>query len=88
MILIFLQVQLYFWKSNISLMLPYSSNPLLIQSLFVSQVVIYGDGTSTPLTLRDWTLVDYDHIWQQVTSYSIPHCIAETYQQLMQRVKE
>ncbi|KAI4788944.1 hypothetical protein KUCAC02_035533 [Chaenocephalus aceratus] len=50
--------------------------------------VIYGDGTSTPLTLRDWALVDYDHIWKQGVAYSIPHCIAETYQQLMQRVKD
>ncbi|KAK5848195.1 hypothetical protein PBY51_005829 [Eleginops maclovinus] len=55
---------------------------------FNDQVVIYGDGTSTPLTLRDWALVDYDHIWQQGVAYSIPHCIAETYQQLVQRVKD
>uniref|UniRef100_A0A673BGZ0 VWFA domain-containing protein n=1 Tax=Sphaeramia orbicularis TaxID=375764 RepID=A0A673BGZ0_9TELE len=49
---------------------------------FNDEVVIYGDGTSTPLTLRDWALVDYDHIWQQGVAYSIPHCIAETYQHL------
>ncbi|XP_030018699.1 circularly permutated Ras protein 1-like [Sphaeramia orbicularis] len=55
---------------------------------FNDEVVIYGDGTSTPLTLRDWALVDYDHIWQQGVAYSIPHCIAETYQQLLQRVKD
>ncbi|XP_026209156.1 circularly permutated Ras protein 1 [Anabas testudineus] len=55
---------------------------------FSDEVVIYGDGTRTPLTLRDWALVDYDHIWQQGASYSIPHCIAETYQQLLQRVKD
>ncbi|XP_027143465.1 circularly permutated Ras protein 1 [Larimichthys crocea] len=55
---------------------------------FGDEVVIYGDGTSTPLTLRDWALVDYDHIWQQGVAYTIPHCIAETYQQLIQRVKE
>ncbi|XP_067435384.1 circularly permutated Ras protein 1 [Thunnus thynnus] len=55
---------------------------------FNDEVVIYGDGTSTPLTLRDWALVDYDHIWQQGIAYPIPHCIAETYQQLIQRVKE
>ncbi|KAJ4948565.1 hypothetical protein JOQ06_020098 [Pogonophryne albipinna] len=55
---------------------------------FNDEVVIYGDGTSTPLTLRDWALVDYDHIWKQGVAYSIPHCIAETYQQLMQRVKD
>ncbi|KAF3837438.1 hypothetical protein F7725_004902 [Dissostichus mawsoni] len=55
---------------------------------FNDEVVIYGDGTSTPLTLRDWALVDYDHIWKQGVAYSIPHCIAETHQQLRQRVKE
>lgn len=55
---------------------------------FNDEVVIYGDGTSTPLTLRDWALVDYDHIWQESVAYSIPHCIAETYQQLVQRVKD
>ncbi|KAM7366532.1 hypothetical protein PAMP_015967 [Pampus punctatissimus] len=55
---------------------------------FNDEVVIYGDGTSTPLTLRDWALVDYDHIWQQGVAYPIPHCIAETYNQLIQRVKE
>ncbi|XP_029023449.1 circularly permutated Ras protein 1 [Betta splendens] len=55
---------------------------------FNDEVVIYGDGTCTPLTLRDWALVDYDHIWQQSVSYSVPHCIAETYQNLIQRVKD
>ncbi|XP_060888044.1 circularly permutated Ras protein 1 isoform X2 [Labrus mixtus] len=55
---------------------------------FNDDVVIYGDGTSTPLALRDWALVDYDHIWQQSVAYSIPHCIAETYNQLMQRVQD
>ncbi|XP_030609861.1 circularly permutated Ras protein 1 isoform X1 [Archocentrus centrarchus] len=55
---------------------------------FNDEVVIYGDGTSTPLTLRDWALVDYDHIWQKGVNYHIPHCIAETYHHLIQRVKE
>ncbi|XP_029310768.1 LOW QUALITY PROTEIN: circularly permutated Ras protein 1-like [Cottoperca gobio] len=55
---------------------------------FSDEVVIYGDGASTPLTLRDWALVDYDHIWQQGVAYSIPHCIAETYEQLVQRVRD
>lgn len=55
---------------------------------FNDEVVIYGDGTSTPLTLRDWALVDYDHIWQQGVAYSIPHCIAETYNQIIHSVKE
>ncbi|XP_068444388.1 circularly permutated Ras protein 1 [Clinocottus analis] len=55
---------------------------------FNDEVVIYGDGTGTPLTLRDWALVDYDHIWQQGAAYSIPHCIAETYPQLVQRVND
>lgn len=50
------------------------------------QVEIYGDGTRAPLTLRDWALVDYDYIWQQGVTYSISHCIAETYDQLKQTV--
>ncbi|XP_061565884.1 circularly permutated Ras protein 1 [Cololabis saira] len=55
---------------------------------FNDEVVIYGDGTRAPLTLRDWALVDYDHIWKQAVAYSIPHCIAETYNHLIQRVKD
>ncbi|XP_034531883.1 circularly permutated Ras protein 1 [Notolabrus celidotus] len=55
---------------------------------FNDDVVIYGDGTSVPLTLSDWALLDYDHIWQQSVAYTIPHCIAETYGQLAQRVQE
>nr|XP_043876335.1 circularly permutated Ras protein 1 isoform X2 [Solea senegalensis] len=55
---------------------------------FSDEVVIYGDGTNAPLTLRDWALVDYDHIWEQGVAYSVPHCIAETYEQLLQSVKD
>ncbi|XP_006803499.1 uncharacterized protein si:dkey-9k7.3 [Neolamprologus brichardi] len=55
---------------------------------FNDEVVIYGDGTSAPITLRDWALVDYDHIWEKGVTYHIPHCIAETYNHLIQRVKE
>ncbi|XP_012732057.2 circularly permutated Ras protein 1 isoform X2 [Fundulus heteroclitus] len=55
---------------------------------FNDEVVIYGDGTRTPLTIRDWALVDYEHIWKQAVGYNVPHCIAETYQHLTQRVKE
>ncbi|XP_029943934.1 circularly permutated Ras protein 1 [Salarias fasciatus] len=55
---------------------------------FNDEVVLYGDGTRTPLTLRDWALVDYDHIWQQGVSYSVPHCIAETFPHLARRVSE
>uniref|UniRef100_A0A3B3TSG1 Si:dkey-9k7.3 n=1 Tax=Poecilia latipinna TaxID=48699 RepID=A0A3B3TSG1_9TELE len=55
---------------------------------FNDEVVIYGDGSRTPLTIKDWALVDYEHIWKQALGYSVPHCIAETYQHLTQRVKE
>ncbi|XP_069028282.1 circularly permutated Ras protein 1 [Embiotoca jacksoni] len=55
---------------------------------FNDEVVIYGDGTRTPLTLRDWALVDYDHIWEQGVAYDIPHCIVETHHHLIQRVEE
>ncbi|KAK5608179.1 hypothetical protein CRENBAI_003088 [Crenichthys baileyi] len=55
---------------------------------FNNEVVIYGDGTRTPLTIKDWALVDYEHIWKQAVGYNVPHCIAETYQHLSHRVKE
>ncbi|XP_017294693.1 circularly permutated Ras protein 1 isoform X2 [Kryptolebias marmoratus] len=55
---------------------------------FNDEVVIYGDGTGSPLSLREWALLDYDHIWQQAASYGVPHCVAETYGQLVQRVKD
>ncbi|KAL7374603.1 hypothetical protein ABVT39_003736 [Epinephelus coioides] len=71
----------------LSLLLQQSPRRRVALVTFNDEVVIYGDGTSTPLTLRDWALVDYDHIWQQGVAYSVPHCIAETYQQLVQTVK-
>ncbi|XP_049923884.1 circularly permutated Ras protein 1 [Epinephelus moara] len=71
----------------LSLLLQQSPRRRVALVTFNDEVVIYGDGTSTPLTLRDWALVDYDHIWQQSVAYSVPHCIAETYQQLVQAVK-
>lgn len=55
---------------------------------FNDEVVVYGDGSGLPVTLRDWALLDYDHIWQQGVQYSTPHCIAETFQNLSMRVKE
>lgn len=61
---------------------------VMTSCLRLSQVVIYGDGTGVPLTLREWALLDYDHIWQQAVSYGVPHCVAETFPQLVQRVKE
>ncbi|XP_056156246.1 circularly permutated Ras protein 1 [Lampris incognitus] len=55
---------------------------------FNDEVVVYGDGTGTPLPLRDWALVDYEYVWQQGVTYSNPHCIAESFHQLSQRVRE
>ncbi|KAM3590683.1 uncharacterized protein V6R79_014198 [Siganus canaliculatus] len=55
---------------------------------FNDEVVIYGDGTRTPVSIRDWSLVDHDHIWQQGVSYTVPHCVAESYQQLTQRITQ
>lgn len=52
------------------------------------QVTVYGDGTGVPLCLRDWALVDYDHVREQGENYATPHCIAETFQCLTQKVKE
>ncbi|XP_026154263.1 circularly permutated Ras protein 1 [Mastacembelus armatus] len=75
-------------QKTLSSMLQLSPHRRVALVTFNDEVVIYGDGTSTPLTLRDWALVDYDHIWEKGTSYSIPHCIAETYTQLMQTVKD
>ncbi|XP_053485168.1 circularly permutated Ras protein 1 [Ictalurus furcatus] len=55
---------------------------------FNDEVTVYGDGTGVPLSLRDWALVDYDHVREQGEKYTTPHCIAETFQCLTQRVKE
>lgn len=55
---------------------------------FNDEVTVYGDGTSVPLTLRDWALLDYDHLKEQGEGYSNPHCIAETLQSLTKRIKE
>uniref|UniRef100_A0A3B5AX05 Circularly permutated Ras protein 1-like n=1 Tax=Stegastes partitus TaxID=144197 RepID=A0A3B5AX05_9TELE len=55
---------------------------------FNDEVVVYGDGTRTPLSLRDWALIDEQHIWQLSSAFSVPHCIAETHLQLRQRVKD
>ncbi|KAL2079724.1 hypothetical protein ACEWY4_025468 [Coilia grayii] len=55
---------------------------------FNDEVTVYGDGTSAPVTLRDWALLDYDHLRQQGETYSTPHCIAECLQFLTKRVKE
>ncbi|XP_039996421.1 circularly permutated Ras protein 1 isoform X2 [Xiphias gladius] len=75
-------------RRALSSMLQQSPHRRVALVTFGDEVVIYGDGTSTPLTLRDWALVDYDHIWKQGASYRIPHCIAETFQQLLKRVKD
>ncbi|XP_012988516.1 circularly permutated Ras protein 1 isoform X2 [Esox lucius] len=55
---------------------------------FNDEVVVYGDGSGIPVTLSDWALVDYDYLRQQGQQYNTPHCIAESYQSLTQRVKE
>ncbi|KAK1797115.1 hypothetical protein P4O66_008503, partial [Electrophorus voltai] len=55
---------------------------------FNDEVTVYGDGTGVPLSLRDWALMDYDHIREQGEKYCTPHCIAETFHSLTQRVKE
>ncbi|XP_074555012.1 circularly permutated Ras protein 1 isoform X2 [Halichoeres trimaculatus] len=75
-------------KGALTSMLQQSPHRRVALVTFNDDVVIYGDGTSVPLTLRDWALVDYDHIWQQSVAYSVPHCIAETYNQLIQRVQD
>ncbi|KAK6323017.1 hypothetical protein J4Q44_G00053560 [Coregonus suidteri] len=55
---------------------------------FNDEVVVYGDGSGVPVSLRDWALVDYDYLRQQGQQYNTPHCIAESYQHLSLRVKE
>uniref|UniRef100_A0A4W5MD88 VWFA domain-containing protein n=1 Tax=Hucho hucho TaxID=62062 RepID=A0A4W5MD88_9TELE len=55
---------------------------------FNDEVVVYGDGSGVPVTLRDWALVDYDYLRQQGQQYNTPHCIAESHQHLSLRVKE
>ncbi|XP_064199846.1 circularly permutated Ras protein 1 [Anguilla rostrata] len=55
---------------------------------FNDEVTVYGDGTGVPLTLSDWSLMDFDHLKMQGEKYSTPHCIAESIYPLTQRVKE
>ncbi|KAI1888364.1 hypothetical protein AGOR_G00184240 [Albula goreensis] len=55
---------------------------------FNDEVTVYGDGTGVPLSLRDWSLMDYDYLKTQGEKYSTPHCIAESIHALTQRVKE
>uniref|UniRef100_A0A8C9TTM3 Si:dkey-9k7.3 n=1 Tax=Scleropages formosus TaxID=113540 RepID=A0A8C9TTM3_SCLFO len=55
---------------------------------FNDEVTVYGDGTGAPLTLRDWSLVDFDHLKEQGKQYCTPHCIAESIHPLNQKIKE
>ncbi|XP_061108328.1 circularly permutated Ras protein 1 isoform X2 [Conger conger] len=55
---------------------------------FNDEVTVYGDGTGAPLTLRDWSLMDFDYLKMQGEKYSTPHCIAESIGPLTQKVKE
>ncbi|KAG5260954.1 hypothetical protein AALO_G00298360 [Alosa alosa] len=55
---------------------------------FNNEVTVYGDGTGVPLTIRDWALLDYDHLREQGETFSTPHCIAESLLFLTKRVKE
>uniref|UniRef100_A0A3Q1FI70 Circularly permutated Ras protein 1-like n=1 Tax=Acanthochromis polyacanthus TaxID=80966 RepID=A0A3Q1FI70_9TELE len=75
-------------QKTLSSMLKESPHRRVALVTFNNEVVIYGDGTTTPLTLRDWALIDEDHIWQQSSAFSVPHCIAETHLQLKQRIKD
>ncbi|XP_015247138.1 PREDICTED: circularly permutated Ras protein 1-like [Cyprinodon variegatus] len=75
-------------QRTLAFMLQQSPHRRVALVTFNDEVVIYGDGTRTPLTMRDWALVDYEHIWKQALGYRVPHCIAETYQHLTNRVKE
>lgn len=52
------------------------------------QVTVYGDGTGDPLTLRDWSLVDFDYLKDQGEKYSTPHCVLESIHPLAQKIKE
>uniref|UniRef100_A0A8C6LP92 Si:dkey-9k7.3 n=1 Tax=Nothobranchius furzeri TaxID=105023 RepID=A0A8C6LP92_NOTFU len=88
MIVLFLQGVQDALQKTLTSMLQHTPHRRVALVTFNDEVVIYGDGTRTPLTLRDWALLDYDHIWQQATAYRIPHCIAETHHHLIQRVKE
>ncbi|XP_048826988.1 LOW QUALITY PROTEIN: circularly permutated Ras protein 1 [Brienomyrus brachyistius] len=55
---------------------------------FNDEVTVYGDGTGVPLTLRDWSLVDFDYLKDQGEKYSTPHCILESIHPLTQKIKE
>ncbi|KAM6949274.1 circularly permutated Ras protein 1 [Aplochiton taeniatus] len=72
----------------LSLLLQNSPHRRVALVTFNDEVVVYGDGTTCPVYLRDWALVDYDFLWEQAQTYSTPHCIAESYKHLAQRVTE
>uniref|UniRef100_W5MTC7 Si:dkey-9k7.3 n=1 Tax=Lepisosteus oculatus TaxID=7918 RepID=W5MTC7_LEPOC len=55
---------------------------------FNDEVTVYGDGTTVPLTLRDWGLMDYDHLKSQGENFTTPHCIAESILPLSRKVQE
>ncbi|KAM9400125.1 circularly permutated Ras protein 1 isoform 2-T3 [Salvelinus alpinus] len=72
----------------LSSMLQTSPHRRVAMVTFNDQVVVYGDGSGVPVSLRDWALVDSDYLRQQGQQYNTPHCIAESYQHLSLRVKE
>uniref|UniRef100_A0AAY3ZU16 VWFA domain-containing protein n=1 Tax=Denticeps clupeoides TaxID=299321 RepID=A0AAY3ZU16_9TELE len=55
---------------------------------FNDEVTVYGDSLSVPLSLRDWALLDYDHLREQGENFTTLHCIAESLQPLTKSVKE
>ncbi|XP_031440669.1 circularly permutated Ras protein 1 isoform X2 [Clupea harengus] len=55
---------------------------------FNDEVTVYGDGTAVPVTVKDWALLDYDHLRERGETHSTPHCIAESLPSLTKRVKE
>ncbi|KAJ8392177.1 hypothetical protein AAFF_G00077450 [Aldrovandia affinis] len=55
---------------------------------FNDEVTVYGDGTGVPLSIRDWSLMDFDYLKMQGEKFSTPHCIAESIHPLTQKIKE
>ncbi|KAJ8262605.1 hypothetical protein GJAV_G00168280 [Gymnothorax javanicus] len=75
-------------KRALSSLLQTSPHRRVALITFNDEVTVYGDGTGEPLTLSDWSLMDYDYLKMQGENYPTPHCIAESVTPLTQRVKE
>uniref|UniRef100_H3BFI5 Sec23/Sec24 trunk domain-containing protein n=1 Tax=Latimeria chalumnae TaxID=7897 RepID=H3BFI5_LATCH len=55
---------------------------------FNDGVTVYGDGLKTPLTLRDYELMDFDYLTKKGMHFPVPRCITESIYKLSHCVHE